>query len=1155
MPGLMNRDVFTRDPLASRIPNDGVARVTTPDDPNAWEVLRYELQSFVCEGEYEKGLERVLATFSDNLKQPQQPAVWVSGFYGSGKSHFARVLEHLWRDEEVPGTSGQRARDLVTLPADIKALLIELSRNGKQEGGLWSAAGTLGAGTGPVRLGLLGILFRSAGLPEQYPAGRFVLWLRQNGWFDPVKAGVEARGRTWGAELRNMYVSPYLADAVRDVVPGMGSTAEVRGLLKEQYPTVADVSDADLLGTMSDVLALQSTTPGKLPLTLLVFDELQQFIAEDPTRTLHVQNVVEACQAHFGSRLLFLGTGQSALQATPQLSKLQGRFSVRVTLSDADVEKVVREVVLRKRPDRGGDVKATLDRSSGEIDRHLAGTKIGPRGEDEAERVADYPLLPVRRRFWERTLRAIDAPGVAGQLRTQLRVVHEAVREVAEQPLGVVVPGDAVYWQQESSMLQSSVLDRDLSTTIRQLDDGTADGKLASRLCALIFLINKLPTEGPLATGLRATADALADLLVDDLTTGSGPLRARIPVVLQELVDRATLMLVGDEYRLQTRESSEWERDFTTRFSRINADDSRIASDRGTALRMAIGAALKGLTFLHGTSKVARKYELHFGPDAPPVTTGNVPVWVRDEWSASERAVRDEAQAAGVESPIVFVFLPRRDADELRRALARYGAADETVKTRPAPQTVAGQEARSAMESRVRQEAQKVADLIDRIVSNARVYQGGGNELAGDPFPQLVKQGVEAALARLFPRFAAADVTGWDKVYDRARDGNADALGALGYGADIEKHPACQEVRTFVGGAGKKGAEVRARFEAPPHGWSRDAVDGALVALVAAGHLRATLNGQAARTNQLTHAAIGGAEFFSEGVTISKVQLIELRALATKMLFPVKAGEEEAAVPFLLEKLARLASVAGGDPPLPERPDVSPISALQAVAGKQQVVDVHAQRDQLLAWFTEWSSREQLIQQRLPGWQRLEALRGHADGLPAVAAVAPQIDGIRTGRALLDSPDPVPPLLSTVATALRTGVSDARDRLQSVRDSEVAALEASAEWTRLPEADRQRLVQKYGLDSVPALDLGTDERLLASLEQTSLREWEDRIAALPGRAGQARAEAAKLLEPKSVSFKPPAATLKSEDEVRAYAQKLEAELLAYVKADTPVVIV
>ena len=186
------------------------------------------------------------------------------------------------------------------------------------------------------------------------------------------------------------------------------------------------------------------------------------------------------------------------------------------------------------------------------------------------DRVADYPLLPVRRRLWERLLRVIDSAGTAGQLRTQLKIVHEATRDVAEKPLGTVIPSDAIYRQIKEHMVMNRVMLRDVSTRIDQLNDGTEEGQLRYRLCSLIFMIGKLPREGLLDTGVKATADTLADLLVEDVTAGSAPLRQRVPTVLQDLIDDGKLILVKDEYRLQTPESEEWE----NRLPRATGPDS-----------------------------------------------------------------------------------------------------------------------------------------------------------------------------------------------------------------------------------------------------------------------------------------------------------------------------------------------------------------------------------------------------------------------------------------------------------------------------------------------------------------------------------------------------------------------------------------------------
>src|SRR5207245_8630844 len=129
--------------------------------------------------------------------------------------------------------------------------------------------------------------------------------------------------------------------------------------------------------------------------------------------------------------------------------------------------------------------------------------KIGPKSNDSARLVSDYPLLPVRNRFWESILRSVDSLGTAGQLRTQLRIVHDAIKEVANSSIGTVVAGDVIYNHLKADMLQSSVLLRDVATTIERLDDGTSDGKMRSRICAAIFLIGKLPFYGVAATSIR----------------------------------------------------------------------------------------------------------------------------------------------------------------------------------------------------------------------------------------------------------------------------------------------------------------------------------------------------------------------------------------------------------------------------------------------------------------------------------------------------------------------------------------------------------------------------------------------------------------------------------------------------------------------------
>ena len=266
---------------------------------------------------------------------------------------------------------------------------------------------------------------------------------------------MEAEGRDFRRELNDMYVSPLIARGLLAADPDFaGNERDARAALRAQFPKPKDITNEEFVTALQDALA----PDGDMPCTVIILDEVQQYIGDDTGRSYVVQEVVEACSKRFGDRLLFLGTGQTALSGTPALQRLQGRFTVNVELSDTDVETVTRRVVLAKRPDRVNDVKATLDSSAGELDRHLVGTGIGPRSEDKSVLVEDYPLLPVRRRFWEHALRAVDRAGTAGQLRTQLRIVYDAIRRTADDPLGTVVPADFLFEEISANLLQSGVL-------------------------------------------------------------------------------------------------------------------------------------------------------------------------------------------------------------------------------------------------------------------------------------------------------------------------------------------------------------------------------------------------------------------------------------------------------------------------------------------------------------------------------------------------------------------------------------------------------------------------------------------------------------------------------------------------------------------------
>lgn len=1151
----INRELFKRDPLEFHIPNNGVAKVIEPRTSEEWNVLRYELTSFVCEGEYKDGLERVLETFNSNLDKPEQPAVWVSGFYGCGKSHLVRVLEYLWRDIQFP--DGVTARGLMSLNEDIKKSLTELSTHGKQAGGLWSAAGTLGAGAGKsIRLGLLGIIFRSAELPEQYAPAQFVIWLKQNGYYEEVKKKVEGQGKDFSRELNNLWVSPVLANSLIAVDPSFASNQiQAREFFKTKYTNPADITDEALIQTINDVLNLVTKKEGKIPLTLLVFDELQQFIGDDQDRALRVQDVVEACSSRFGSKILFVGTGQAALQATPQLQKLQGRFTVKVSLSDRDVEQVVREVVLLKKEDKKKEIAEVLEKASGEIDRHLDTTKISPKEKDKKELVSDYPLLPVRRRFWEDVLRSVDTAGTVAQLRTQLRIVHEATREVAKEKIGHVVAGDFIFDQLKAELLQGGVLLRDLDVTINEQEKIEPDGRMRARICGLVFLIGKLPTEGPAAHNIRSTAATIADLLVEDLTIPSTTLRQEVSLILEKLVSEGILMQVEDEYRLQTRESTEWEQEFKNRFIKIRNDDARIASERSSQIRNFVDESLKGIAFVQGVSKTPRKYDLYYGNDLPAITANSVPVWIRDDWSISEKAIREEAQREGIESPVVFVSLPKLSSDAIKDALATQLAAQETIEMKRArTSSFEGQEACNAMEAKLRTAQTRVQNLIESIVKAARVFQGGGVEVNENNFKSSIQTSINAALYHLFPEFDDVDQTTWGMAVRRAAEGAADPLSAIGYNGDADQHKACKKVRESISNSGTTGGEIRKKFMGRPYGWPQDAVDGCILALLAGGFIRAAKNGAPVKVKGFIQSQIGVTNFYNEGITISITHRLKIRKFLQSLGIPYKPNDEAEVIPNALQKISTIAKEAGGENPLPASPDTKFIDEIIALTGNEQFITLYERSDEFLSSLEKWQKIKDLASERLPQWELFKKLLNFSHSLSIFPEVDIEYQTIMQMRILLENPNPIEPLLKQTATTLREALVKRRNQLVDGIKRETLALKTTIEWKKISSTDQDRILSTYQLGQIPDLKIGTDNELLSELESGSLSDWDNRIAALPGRALQARESLIKLVTPKAVQVFPPHATITTQADLDSYLETLRADVLKHINDGKPVIL-
>lgn len=1151
---MLNRDIYNTAPKENRLANNGVAEVSEDHSEAAQTILRYELESFVCDGQYEKGLEVILDKFLLNLDAgSEQPGVWISGFYGSGKSHLAKMLRTLWTDYQF--SDGATARSLAKLPAGVFEHLKELSTQGKRYGSLHAAAGKLGAGAGDkVRLALLGIVFKSKGLPEQYNQAQLVLWMTREGILPTVEAELKLAGRSVAQELPHMYVSSHLAKALLNARPGLAHTeADARKLLKEQFPQVTDVSSEQMTTAIEAALA----EDGKFPLTLVVLDEVQQYIGADAEKAFQVQEVTETLSKHFNGKLLFVGTGQSALSGMPNLQRLMGRFPVQVMLGDWDVENVTRQIILAKKPTAQPQVESVWRANLGEISRHLRGTKLEHVTDDEDVMTSDYPLLPVRRRFWERVLRTIDTTGTVSQLRSQLRVVHEAVLATADAPLGHVVSGDFLYDQIAANLVSTAQLPKEVFENVQRFAAGDEHAQMKAKVLKLVFLINKLPADAALDIGLKATEDALADLLVTDLSAGSAELRKQLPALLDELQNKDRLVMAlagssGTEYRLQTRESSAWYDEFRAQEAELKAAPQRVEQKRSDLLKTRFAEVLKKVRVVQGKDNVERRLAPTYDDTLPKDHAQAMYLWIQDGWQTEEKSVLAEAKGKSADNPTLFAFLPAQHKTELTNAIVALEAARTTLQRKGSPSTEEGRDAQRSMESRQRTAEKDLAELLEQLFGTVRVFQAGGQEAQdGNDLADRINRAAKSSAIRLYGQFDAADHDQWSKVLDEARKGNLEALKAVGHSQEADKHPVCQKVLTFIG-PGKKGAEIRENFEAPPFGWPRDAIDGALYALLAAGHLKASdASSKAVDAKSLDRAKLTQASFQRESVNITPSQLIKIRSLFSTVGVPCQPKEELNKVPALMSKLRDQAAKAGGPTPAPEAPKLTLIEAIEGQSGNAQLLELHTRFDDITALSKAWTQTAEAIAKRLPIWRQLDQLLRHAKTLGPYAALKVEREAIENQRSLLAEPDQVRPLLDKTVDLLRQALKAKLEAFAQAHGNQQSHLHADADWCKLSESQRAELTQSHHLDALHSVPLGTPENLQDALDECDLDHWVSRTQALHSRFEAARHAAVQLLKPNVVHVAVPKRTLNNEAELSTWLVEVEALIRAKLK-DGPV---
>jgi len=1149
---MKNKELFTLNPELVNLKNEGVAKIRALNENEDLSIVEYELRSFVCEGEYHDGLKKMLETYLTcytNIKtneSTEQPAYWVSGFYGSGKSHLVKMASYLWNDFEFP--DGKTARSIRPLPQDIQDLFIEIDRKQKIQGKL-AVAGTLrDFPTKDIRYSFIQLLLNNLGLPPQYHHFKFVYWAMGEGIYENLKALVEAVGKDFRKEVENLFVSTVLAKSVLELIPEMAENEmKLKELFKAQFPRVDSIGRVEFVKTIRDQI-LPLYFGDKIPCTIIVLDEVQQFIGQDSDLADNVQFLAEDLCSRFDGKFLLVGTGQNALTDTPILQKLMARFRVPIQLTNTDIQTVIRKTILDKKPSAVAALTTKLDASLGEISRNMEGTVFGYLTEDKNTLVADYPLLPSTRKLWNKILQVIDVAGTSGQLRNQLRIIDDSLKTIANLEVGQTVPADFIFNQNQTQLIQSGLLLNDTCNLIQERKARGGDSEIEGRILSAVFLLEQIISNIP-DTGLKSNENTIADLLIDNLNVNSDAFRKKVNVLIKKLADEQVLMPINDEYKLQTKIAAEWEKEFTKQYIKLNnSGDDLIQSLRREKIVAFFKDKTRAINITQGNSKLVREFEL-WVKETMPNTEHKLNLWIRDGWFENETTVVNEIRAAGNNAPLAYVFVKKFRDPELRTEIIKFIAAGLAIDSPGLQSQNDGGQAKKSMETRQSNAKNAIEDLVKKICLEAVVYLAGGNTVQSGTLKDNIEAAFSSIADRQFREFKSkADFMNWGQALNRALAGNPDALNATNYTGDVDKHPISIEIFRFMGNSVKTGKDIRNGFMKSPYGWSQDAIDTILIMLKNMQYLstpETTLN--VARINQ--------ASFKKEIHILGAKEKIAIRKLFQDAGITCPPNHE--IFPYsndYLEKLKTLAGQVSGDAPRPEPINVEFIKEIGNREGNERLLEILQQKDNLQARYKEWTGKGRLVCIREPLWTLLSELVNYAPDEPDIEQFKTETAAIRDNRLLLQEPDPIQPILNTITEKLVGILNRRKVKYNALYDQRMADLQANPYFLKLTPEQKHIILARHQLLIKPEIKPLDSQALLNQLQKASLYTWDTKIAALPGQFQSALEDSIVLSAPQAKTYNLPRKTITSQADIDAYVAELKTELEDLLKESSSIIL-
>lgn len=838
-------------------PINGVIKADQRDAESIWQ----ELDEYVVTKQLAEYFRRFFDAYLAAVDNPRDPVltarmgVWVSGFFGSGKSHFIKILSYLLENLEAinPITgAAKRAAEFFDEHKIKDAMLlgdIHRATRGSADVILFNidAKADSKSDRDVILQVFLRVFNEKLGYSGDAPhIAEMERYLASKGAYETFKREFERnQGNPWAKE-RDAF--DFLRDEIAQslaIALNMSTESATRWF--------DDARDNFKINIEGFARLLREYLDSRGPDHRIIFlvDEVGQFIGNNTQVMLSLQTITEQLGTLCNGRAWVVVTSQEDIEAaigeankvrSQDFSKIQGRFNTRLSLASSNTDEVIGERLLAKTEAAHGALRTIYAQHGDIINNQISfhGSAVTLKTyRDSADYVANYPFAPYQFQLLQKIFEAIRKVGATGQHlsrgeRSLLDAFQSAAKFNGNRDTQALVPLYDFYPSIES------FLDTSVKRAIDQAAENAGLEPQDLKLLKALFLIRYI------AEVIKPTVDNLATLCLDQIDADKLQLKRQIQLSLERLERQRLVNRSGDQWFFLTNE----ERDVAREIGHVEVS----AAEKSKLLAEIVFDEILGAQTKVRHRDTKGDYEFNRLLDGAPYRNANhhlsldirTPLGDDYELMKADRCILLSAEGHG------RALIRLHEGERLDIELTLYRQIEKYVDS-PKASAAAPSLKKILLERKDenRERRQRLVSQISELIVNGDCYAKGQQVRAkGSTAPTLLDELLNYLITNTYNKLPYLKVRQSDPIAEIRALLSSDDLAqrSLALGGEEGNPQALDEVRQFLLLAATQNrvllSDVVARFTDIPFGWKPDWEVVLLVTrLFMAGEIKLTMAG------------------------------------------------------------------------------------------------------------------------------------------------------------------------------------------------------------------------------------------------------------------------------------------------------------------------